>query len=147
MAALDPRGFVQAQGDYYLCPLSKSQMPDEELEKLLKPVWNEEQPVIAIYRDNEDGQPEQIAKGYEVTVSVTCTVDGRSVVWDERRLVICSLKQAQATEAALRTRLDKALTEFAALNECKKGKKRFTNEVEVQQGEALVVDAHVPAKR
>jgi hypothetical protein len=33
------------------------------------------------------------------------------------------------------------------LNECKKGKKRFTNEVEVQQGEALVVDAHVPAKR
>jgi len=143
MAALDTRAFVQAQGDYYLCPLSKTQMPDEELEKLLKPVWDQEQPVSEIYRDNEDGQREKIAEGYEVTVSLTGTVDGRSVAWDERRLVVRSLTQAQATEAALRTRLDKALTELAALNERKKGKKRFTDEVEVQQ----TVDAVLHQRR
>jgi len=143
MAALDTRAFVQAQGDYYLCPLSKNQMPDEALEKLLKPVWDQEQPVSEIYRDNEDGQREKIAEGYEVTVSLTGPVDGRSVAWDERRLVIRSLSQAQATEAALRTRLDKALTELAALNERKKGKKRFTDEAEVQQA----VDAVLRQRR
>jgi transposase len=139
MAALDTRGFVQSQGDYYLCPLSKNQMPDEELEKLLTPVWDKEQSVVAIYRNNKEGQPEQIAEGYEVTVSLTWPVDGRSMVWDERRLVIRSLKHAQATEAALRTRLDKTLTELAALNERKKGKKRFTDEAEVQQAVGAVL--------
>lgn len=139
MAALETRGFVQAQGDYYLCPLAKTQMPDEELEKLLRPVWAGEQPVTAVYRDNKDGQPERIVEGYEVTVSLTCTVGGKSVVWDERRLVIRSLKQAQATEAALHTRLAQAQTELAALNERKKGKKRFANDEEVRKAVEAVL--------
>lgn len=133
MTPLDTRAFVQAQGDYYLCPLSKAQMPDEELGRLLKPVWDQGQSLSEICRDNEDGQREKIAVDYEVMVSLTGTVDGRSVEWDERRLVIRSLSQAQATEAALRTRLDKALTELTALNERKKGKKRFSDKAEVQQ--------------
>jgi transposase len=139
MAALETRGFVQAQGDYYLCPLAKIQMPDEELEKLLRPVWAGEQPLTAVYRNDKDGQPERIVEGYEVTVSLTCTVGGKSVVWHERRLVVRSLKQAQATEAALRTRLARAQTELAALNERKKGKKRFANEEEVRQAVEAVL--------
>ena len=139
MAAVETRAFVQAQGDYYLCPLAKTQMPDQELEKLLKPVWAGEQAVLAIYRNNEDGQPEQIAEGYEVTVSLTCTVDGQAVVWNERRLVVHSLKQAHATEAALRTRLTRAQTELAALNERKKGKKRFADEAEVRHAVEAVL--------
>jgi transposase len=139
MAALETRGFVQAQDDYYLCPLAKTQMPDEELERLLRPVWNAEQSLTPVYRDNEDGQPEQIAEGYEVTASLTCTVGGKSVVWNERRLVVRSLKQAQATEAALRTRLARAQTELAALNERKKGKKRFADEEDVLQAVEAVL--------
>ena len=144
MGALEPRGFIQAQGDCYLCPLAKVQMPDEELEQLLKPVWAGEQPVTAVYRSKEDGQQEQIAEGYEVTVPLTAEIDGKPVVWHERRLVIRSLQQAQATEAALRTRLARAETQVAALNERKQGKKRFTNEEEVRQAaEAILRERRV----
>ena len=144
MGALETRGFIQAQDDCYLCPLAKVQIPDEELEQLLKPVWAGEQPVTAVYRSKEDGQQEQIAEGYEVTVPLTAEIDGKPVVWHERRLVIRSLQQAQATEAALRTRLARAETQVAALNERKQGKKRFTNEEEVRQAaEAILRERRV----
>lgn len=133
MGALETRAFVQAQDDFYLCPLAKTQMPDEELEKLLKPVWEKKQSLTGTYRNNEDGQPERIAEGYEATASLTCIVGGKSVTWNERRLVVHSLKQAQATEAALQARLSRAQVELAALNERKKGKKKFTTEAEVWQ--------------
>jgi transposase len=139
MGALETRGFVQAQNDFYLCPLAKTQMPDEELEKLLKPVWEGQQSLAEIYRNNEDGQPERIAEGYEVTVSLMCSVAGQSVTWNERRLVVRSLKQAQVAEAGLQTRLSRAQTELAALNERKKGKKRFTTETEVWQAAEAVL--------
>jgi len=139
MAALETRGFLQAQGDYYLCPLAKIQMPDKELEKLLTPVWQGQQALTPVYRDNEAGQPEKVAEGYEVTVPLAYTVGDKSVVWGERRLVVRSVRQAQATEAALRTRLARAQMELAALNERKKGKKRFTTEEEVWQAAAAVL--------
>lgn len=81
MGALETRAVVQAGGDFYLCPLAKTQMPDEELEKLLKPVWAGEQSLTVVYRNNEDGQPERIAEGYEVTVPLTCSVGGKRATW------------------------------------------------------------------
>ena len=139
IAALETRGFVQAQDDYYLCPLAKTQMPDEELEKLLKPVWAGEQLLTWVHRHNEDSQLERIAEGYEVTVPLTCTVGGKLVTWHERRLVVRSLQQARATEAALQTRLSRAQTALATLNERKKGKKKFTAEAEVWQAVETVL--------
>jgi transposase len=141
MAALETRGFVQAQADYYLCPLAKVQMPDEELERLLKPVWGNEQSLRPVYRDNGEGQREQIAAGYEVSVSLTGVVNGEPVTWRERRLIVRSLQQAQATEAVLRTRLTRAQAELAALNERKQGKKR------VSDGEALRQTAEAVLRR
>jgi transposase len=50
MAALSTRAYVQAQGDYYLCPLANTQMPDAELDGYLQPVWNGERPLLAVHR-------------------------------------------------------------------------------------------------
>jgi transposase len=142
MAALETRGFIQAQDDYYLCPLAKIQMPDEELESLLNPVWTGEQPLTLVYRDHGEGQREQIAEGYEVTVALTCTGNGKLVAWDERRLVTRSLQQAKATEAALRARLARAQAELAALNERKQGKKRFAEGEALRQAAEAVLRQH-----
>ena len=139
MAALETRSVVEAQGDYYLCPLPQVQMPDEELEGLLKPVWSQEQPLTPVYRENGEGQQEQVAEGYEVVVALTGRVNGTPVTWNERRLVTRSLAQAQATEAALRTRLARAQAELAALNERKKGKKRLIDGEAAQQAAEAVL--------
>ncbi len=139
MGALATRAFTQAGGDFYLCPLSEVQLPPEALEAYLAPVWDGEQALTPIGREKENGEQERMAEGYERLEVLTAEVDGQSVTWTERRLVLRSLSQAQAAEAALRARLTKAQSALAALNEKGRGKKRFT-EVETlrQAAEALV---------
>src|SRR5437016_3575838 len=45
MAALDTRAYLEAQQDYYLCPLAQTQLPAQELDRYLQPVWSGEQPL------------------------------------------------------------------------------------------------------
>ncbi len=139
MGALATRAFTQAGGDFYLCPLSEVQLPPEALEAYLAPVWDGEQALTPIGREKENGEQERMAEGYERLEVLTAEVDGQLITWTERRLVLRSLSQAQAAEAALRARLTKAQSALAALNEKGRGKKRFT-EVETlrQAAEALV---------
>src|SRR5436309_10393741 len=65
MAALTTRAYLEAQQDYYLCPLSSKQIPDEVLDEYLQPVWAGQQPLTTVSREQEGGQQEQIAEGYE----------------------------------------------------------------------------------
>jgi transposase len=125
MAALETRAFLQAGGDFSLCPLSEPQLPVEELEAYLTPVWAEDQGVTPITRVRADGTEESIAQGYERTETLRAVVEGHPCSWEERRLVVRSVKQAQAAEAALRGRLAKAQATLAALNARGRGKRRF----------------------
>jgi len=139
LMALETRAYVQAGWDYYLGPFSKVQIPDETLETYLQPVWAGAQSLTPVYRTTADGQQEQIAEGYELKETLTATVGEETVTWVERRLVIRSLRQARASEAALQARLTKAQVALEGLNEHRQGKHRFT-EVEAwrQAAEKIV---------
>ncbi len=108
MASLATRAGVQAGGDYYLCPLPAVQVPPETLASYLAGVQDGTQPVQAIHREQADGTQEQLADGFEVSVTLTAAHDGWPVTWTERRLVIRSLAQARPAEQALRARLAEA---------------------------------------
>lgn len=127
MAALETRAFLQAGGDYYLCPLPQTQVSAEALAAYLAPVWDGTQALTPIYHDEPDGQPVQIAEGYERVQPLNGVVDGQEVRWDERRLVLRSLQQAAAAEASLDSRLQQAVDGVAALNLRKQGKRRLTD--------------------
>lgn len=142
MGALATRAFIQAGGDFYLCPLSEVQLPPEVLEEYLAPVWSGEQALISICQEKENGEQERIAEGYERLEVLTAEVDDQTVTWTERRLVLRSLAQAQAAEAALRARLTKAENGLAALNERGRGKKRFTDVESLRQAAEAVVEQH-----
>ncbi len=142
MGALETRAFTQAGGDFYLCPLSEIQLPPDGLEAYLTPVWTGEQQLTSVYREKENGEPEKIAEGYERLEVLTAVVDGQTVTWTERRLVLRSLKAAQAAEEALRTRLAKAQKALAALNERGRGKRRFSEVESLQQAAEAVVEQH-----
>jgi len=139
MAALNTRAFVQAGGDFYLCPLSQTQLPPEELEAYLAPVWEGEQELTDIYRQREDGEPERIAEGFERVETLVAEMDGETVTWVERRLVVRSLKQAKRAEKALRARLAKAQAALAALNKRGRGRKRFREVEELRQAAEAIV--------
>ncbi len=98
--------------------------------------------IANISREKEDGEQERIAEGYERLEVLTAMVDGQPITWTERRLVLRSLSQAQAAEAALRARLTKAQSALAALNEKGRGKKRFTEVATLQQAAEAVIERH-----
>jgi transposase len=139
MAALQTRAYVVKSQNYYLCPLPAVQVSREELSTLLEPVWNGTQALQTVVREDAT-----IAQGYAYSVALQEHVEGETITWTERRLVVRSVQLAQAQERALAARLDKALATIAQLNARAQGKKRFTDETEWQAAvEHLVQHYHV----
>lgn len=137
MASLESRAFIQAGGDFYLCPLSEIQCPPEKMEAYLTPVWQGEQALTAIFREGEEA--EQIAEGFERKEHLSAQVEGQTVTWEERRLVLRSLKWARAQEKALRERLAKAQAALEALNQRKRGKRRLSDQEALRRAAEAVV--------
>jgi transposase len=142
MAALETRAFVQAQQDYYLCPLATTQLPDAVLAAYLQPVWAGTQPLTAVTRPSATDQPELIAEGDEQSVTLSAQVRGKPITWTERHLIVRSIKLAKAATEALHARLAKAQTELAYLNERKQGKKRSHDVASVQQAAQAILKRH-----
>jgi transposase len=140
MGALATRASVASTGDYYLCPLAGSQMPESELEALLKPVLGREQALVPVH-DPDTGrrkEPVRLAEGYEVCVAQTATVDGQPVHWIERRLVVRSIALAQQQAKGLEKRLQQAIAEIEQLNLRKQGKKRLAADQLPAAAQAIV---------
>ncbi len=133
MAALSTRAYVQAQGDYYLCPLAQTQLPVQELDRHLQPLWSSQQQVVAVHRAKTEEEDEVIAEGFEQTVMCSGEVAGQSLTWSERQVIVRSLKLAAAATAALQVRLSKAQVALARLNEQKQGKKVYPDADALQQ--------------
>src|SRR3954449_958064 len=60
MAALATRAFVAAGADFYLCPLSESQISRAERRALLRPVWEGTQALPPVWRPGAKGQPDEL---------------------------------------------------------------------------------------
>jgi transposase len=142
MGALEVRSFVQAGGDFYLCPLGLVQLSAPELRRSLEPVWTGEQLATVIYRMQEDGVQEPIADGFELTQELTADINGLRISWTERRLIIRSYALAEAARRGLHARLTKAQAALAALMERKQGKKVFTEVAELRKAAEAIVQRH-----
>src|SRR3954449_10062021 len=65
MAALATRAFVATGGDFYLCPLSETQVSRAERRELLQPVWEGTQALQPVWRPGGKGRPdERVAEGF-----------------------------------------------------------------------------------
>jgi transposase len=146
MAALGTRAFIVASQDYYLCPLAEKQMPPETLAAYLQPIWRGEQVTSPIYRENLAGEVEQIGEGYEQSVELSAEVNGKTVTWSERRLIVHSFQQARAAEEEFRARLAKAQAELLQLNKHKQGKRRIEDGVSMRVAAENVLAHYQVAK-
>lgn len=133
MLAHDTRAYLQAQGDFYLGPLSKTQLPDTILAIYLEPVWQGRVQLTPIYRTLATGQAEQIASGFELVEPMQAVLDGGKLEWNERRLVIRSLYSLKTQQQALQERLLKAQQALEKLNELGRGKKCYTDVASLRQ--------------
>jgi transposase len=122
MAALETRAHVHSQGDYYLCPLSETQLSDELLDRYLSPYWDKQQALQAIYRVDSTGQEAHIAEGFELSIPLNATVNDQPVQWKERRLVVRSEEYRQSQFEQLHAQLNRAQTRLNQLTVRKQGK-------------------------
>jgi transposase len=125
MAARETRACIAAPGDFYLCPLPQVQLAAGEFDAALEAVWRGEHTLLPVVRERPDGKSECIAEGYEYPVPLRQEVGGEVQSWTERRLMVRSVRHAHAAEAALRTRVAKAMAQIEALNQRGRGKKRL----------------------
>src|SRR5215470_6114396 len=142
MASRDTRARIAAAGDFYLCPLPQVQLGEGEFDAALEAVYKGEQARSAVVREGPKGEPEVIAEGYEYPVAMSQKVDGKVESWSERRLVVHSVRQAHAAEAALRTRVAQAMAQIEALNQRGRGKKRFETVSALRQAVVAIVQRY-----
>jgi transposase len=142
MAARDTRARIAAAGDFYLCPLPQVQLAEGEFDAALEALRHGEQALSAVIREGPTGQPELIAEGYEYPMPIRQKVDGKVENWTERRLVVRSVRHAQAAEAALRARVSKALAQIEALNQRGRGKTRFETVSALRQAVVAIVQRY-----
>jgi transposase len=83
-----------------------------------------------------------IAEGYEQCLELRSEVEGQPGTWTERRLVVRSLKQAQAATAAWHVRLGKAQAALPQLTVHKQGKPVYREAAAVQQAAQAILKAH-----
>jgi transposase len=139
MAALATRAFVAVGGDFYLCPLSESQLSRAERCVLLQPVWEGTQALQPVWRPGPQGQPDElVAEGFAVDVAMTARVAAQEVCWTERRWLVRSRAYAQAQEKALERRLAKAEAALRDLPTRKQGKKQLFHAQLLRAAEAIV---------
>jgi len=126
-AAQDTRTFMALAGDDSLCPLPQVHLAEGELDEALERVWSGEQALSAVWREQEQGAPQLIAQGYECEVPMRVEVEGWRREWSERRLIVRSVRHAEAAEVALRARVAKAKAQVEALNRRGRGRTRFAD--------------------
>lgn len=139
MAALATRAFVAVGGDFYLCPLSETQLSRAERRKLLQPVWDGSQVLQRVSRPGPEGQPDElVAEGFAVDVPLTADVGEQVVCWTERRWFVRSHAYTLAQETTLTNRLLKATAALEELPTRKQGKKQLFHAELMDAAEAIV---------
>jgi len=147
MAALGTRAEIVAHQDSYLCPLSATQMPEAELDRVLAPVWSGVLEPSAMRLPHTNGTLEEtadpVALGFEYTVELSPLDHAEPPrTWQERRLVVRSLVFATSQEKHLRQRVTRAVTEINALEACKQGKQPLSDEAAAYQATAAILAKH-----
>ncbi|NJL42007.1 MAG: IS1634 family transposase [Leptolyngbyaceae cyanobacterium SM1_4_3] len=142
MGSLSTRYLIASGGDYYLCPLSKTQVNEAQMQDYLSLVVSQQVELESIDYDYANGKTAEIAKGYEQEHECHIEIDGENRTWMERRLIVYSIAQGNAQKQALQIRIAQAQSELAALNQPGRGKKPWSDLASLTQATERVMAKH-----
>jgi transposase len=142
MGSLGTRYLIQSGGDYYLCPLSKTQVSDADLQQTLLLIKQEKGELKEVNYDYANGKTALIAQGYEHLHSCRFSEAGKEVTWEERRLLVYSIAHGNAEQKALQARIDQTQKELESLNQLRRGKKPFQDLDSFVKGAESILSKH-----
>jgi transposase len=137
MSAWATRLHIRAMGNHYLMPLSLVGEAGQDM-----PVWIQEavdgkHVLSPIHTPGASVDEQPLAEGYERIRMHTAQVDGQTLTWTERVLVVRSQVYAEIMTRGLERRLANATAKINALTPARARGKR-----QIEDEEALVVAAH-----
>ena len=125
LGALGTRAHLHHDGDLYLCPLGRVQLPADQLATLVEAALAAPAltPILRPTADSvllvdADGTPVVCADAWETTAEVTVAVDGTPITWTERRVLVRSRRMQTAQGQALERRLRLAEAESGLPKSC-----------------------------
>lgn len=140
MAALKTRAHIAANDDYYIVPLPRTGTTGEMFDEWVEAIVAGEETATLVW--DEAGE-RLIAAGYEFTRTHAAPVDGETVTWDERVLVVRSSSLVKRQEAGLEKRLQNAETKLDTLTpEPGPGRRQIRDEVELREAITAILTQH-----
>jgi transposase len=136
LSALETRGMIAAQADYYLSPLAGTGQTPALLQEWVAAAISGQVALSAVELYPEREEDACLVEGYELTRSLEVSVNGQLVSWTERVLVVFSPSFALAQQRGLESRLAKATEKLQALTPKPGPGKRQITDAEVLKAKA-----------
>lgn len=143
MATVSTRAWLAGTGDFYLCPLSGTQMTVTLFEALVDGALLEEVSLQEVCKpqDSKPAARELLAVGYQSKRQMSSQREDQVIEWEENLYVVRSESYAKAEKERLEKRLLRAQEELEKLNQRRQGKKRLS-ELEVKEAVQALLRKH-----
>lgn len=140
MGTVSTRAYLASSSDFYLCPLSGSQMAQNLFESLVDAALSGEVSLIEVFKPAGSNREEKelLAKGYQRRRLLRSEVGGKSIEWEESLYVVRSESYARAEKERLEKRLLRAVEEIEKLTRRRQGKKCLS-EIELKDATQKVL--------
>ena len=133
MGSRSLRSYIEQSGNYYLMPLSKTQLSQHQRIELI----NQYLPsgLEKIYKKDKKGELVLVAEGFETSwqVNYTDKTEGNTHSWTERLLFVLSHSYAQSQQSAFEKKIKNTESQLLELVKPKQGKKAIRSQTELEQ--------------
>jgi transposase len=143
MSALATRAHIRVLGHHYWAPLALVGDTATAMQTWVQEALEGKHALTLISITDEQGEEVLLAEGYETTRACTAKVDGQTLTWTERVLVVHSEAYAEAQARGLERRLTPATAKLHALTPPRgRGKRQIEEEGQLLQAAEAILQAY-----
>ena len=143
LSALATRAHIHHLGHHYLTPLALVGETASAMAGWIQAAVEGREPLTPITTLGAKGEEVVLGHGYETMRACTATLEGETITWPERVLIVKSEAYAQTRTRGLEKRLAKATAKVHALTPPRgRGKRQITDEAQLQQAVQAILYAH-----
>jgi len=143
LSALATRAHIHRLGHHYLTPLALVGDTATAMRTWIQEALNGTQSLTPIYAIDDKGQKVLLGCGYETTRTCTASIEGNTLEWTERVLVVYSEAYAKTLQRGLEHRLATATAKLQALTPLRgRGKRQIKDEAHLRQAAQAILQAH-----
>jgi transposase len=143
LSALATRAHIHHVGHHYLTPLALVGETARAMPSWIQAAVEGAEPLTPITTLEAEGEEVVLGYGYETARECTATLEGETISWSERVLIVKSEAYAQTRTRGLEKRLAKATAKLHALTPPRgRGRRQITEEAQLQQAAQAILYTH-----